>query len=281
MALQNLPNELLFLIASNLKTEADINSLSQVNHGVHTTIDPYLYEQNRLKLLLDHTASTSSDFTLSAIRQTYSGWTPLLLAATYGHAEVARLLLDNGMDPNASDSSFRPPLYMACLEGHAAVVNVLLENPNTRVNPLDKSDYIPFYEAVFRGNVGIAAALLAHGAHVSPTEEEGWTPLHSLVRLLVGRQEVNPNALYGQGTALQWAIECDCEDMIFTFSENGETLLLQTLIKGNDKMAKVFLDAEANPNIASRTWLTPAMLLEAPSKEARQGLVQQYHLSED
>ena len=68
---------------------------------------------------------------------------------------------------------------------------------------------------------------------------------------------------------------------IFTFSENGETLLLQTLIKGNDKMAKAFLDAGANPNIASRTWLTPAMLLEAPSKEARQGLVQQYHLFED
>lgn len=40
MALQNLPNELLLLIASNLKTEADINSLSQVNHGVHTNIDP-------------------------------------------------------------------------------------------------------------------------------------------------------------------------------------------------------------------------------------------------
>lgn len=253
MALQNLPNELLLLIASNLKTEADINSLSQVNHGVHTTIDPYLYEQNVdnsnssaliyaartghlltackalqagaefndksyayydvcaiseaarnvslevLKLLLDHTASTSSDFTLSAIRQTYSGWTPLLLAATYGHAEVAHLLLDNGMDPNASDSSFRTPLYMACLEGHAAVVNVLLENPNTRVNPLDKSDYIPLYEAVFRGNVGIAAALLAHGAHVSPTEEGGWTPLHSvmirknveMLRLFDGRQDVD------------------------------------------------------------------------------------------
>lgn len=152
-----------------------------------------------LKLLLDHAVSTSSDFTLSAIKQTYSGWTPLLLAATYGHAEVARVLLDNGLDPNVSDSSFRTPLYMACLDGYAPVVDVLLENPNTRVNPLNKSDYIPLYEAVFRGDVGIAAALLAHGAHVKPTEEWGWTPLHSatirknveMLRLFDGRRDLD------------------------------------------------------------------------------------------
>jgi len=39
---------------------------------------------------------------------------------------------------------------MACQEGHAAAVDALLVNPKTRVNPLNKSDYTPLYEAVRR-----------------------------------------------------------------------------------------------------------------------------------
>lgn len=49
------------------------------------------------------------------------------------------------------------------------------------------------------------------------------TENRELVRLLVGRQEVNPNALYGQGTALQWAVECDCEDMVELLLSDKQT----------------------------------------------------------
>lgn len=67
----------------------------------------------------------------------------------------------------------------------------------------------------------------------------------------------------------------------FNLSENGENPLLQALIQGNDNMARAFPDAGPYPNTTSRTWLTSAMLREAPSEEARQALVQQYHSSED
>lgn len=34
---------------------------------------------------------------------------------------------------------------------------------------------------------------------------------------------MNPNALYGQGTALQWAVECDCEDMVELLLSDKQT----------------------------------------------------------
>lgn len=114
-----------------------------------------------------------------------------------------------------------------------------------------------------------------------------------MLRLLINRQDVSPNALCWDKTPLQYAVEANREDMVelllrdkrvnpdFTLSENGETPLLQALIKNNEKMAKALLDAGANPNIASGTWLTPAMLLEAPDAEARQVLLERYSVSRE
>ncbi len=53
--------------------------------------------------------------------------TPLHIASTYGHPEVARLLLSSGCDMRALDSDLRTPLHKACQEGNEGVAFVLLE----------------------------------------------------------------------------------------------------------------------------------------------------------
>ena len=58
--------------------------------------------------------------------------------------------------------------------------------------------------------------------------------------------------------------------------ESGRTPLLDALIMNNDKIVALLLAAGANTKIADRMWLSPAMLLEAPSVEARYKLVQQH-----
>ena len=58
--------------------------------------------------------------------------------------------------------------------------------------------------------------------------------------------------------------------------ESGRTPLLDALIMNNDKIVALLLAAGANTRIADRMWLSPAMLLEAPSVEARYKLVQQH-----
>ena len=56
----------------------------------------------------------------------------LAWAAQYGHAEIVRLLLDAGEDPNRYNPerihSHSTPLHQAALAGHVDVVRVLLEH---------------------------------------------------------------------------------------------------------------------------------------------------------
>jgi ankyrin repeat protein len=58
---------------------------------------------------------------------------PLHFAASYGHTEVARLLLEAGADaaaaagPDADDNS---ALHLAAINGFADIVQLLLQQPN-------------------------------------------------------------------------------------------------------------------------------------------------------
>jgi ankyrin repeat protein len=89
------------------------------------------------------------------------GFTPLGLAAFFGHADAARLLLASGADPNLASRNAQ------------------------RVAPL--------HSAVAGGSVEIVRALLAHGADVHARQDLGFTALHGaaaegseeMVRLLL------------------------------------------------------------------------------------------------
>jgi uncharacterized protein len=57
----------------------------------------------------------------------HPGWTPLIYAATGGHADVARYLIDAGANVNAASPNGTTALMMAVRGGHAAVVDLLLD----------------------------------------------------------------------------------------------------------------------------------------------------------
>jgi ankyrin repeat protein len=99
----------------------------------------------------------------------------LVLAAQHGHAEVVRLLLDAGEDPNRynpdGNHSHSTPLHQSALAGHTTVVRLLVE----RGARLDIKDTIyqgtPLSWAIYAGQTGIETYLRAHGAKT--TEELG------------------------------------------------------------------------------------------------------------
>ena len=49
-------------------------------------------------------------------------------AASEGHLEVVRLLVENGANVNARDENGRTPLFRAADEGHLDIVRLLVEN---------------------------------------------------------------------------------------------------------------------------------------------------------
>ncbi len=97
----------------------------------------------------------------------------LALAAQHGHAEIVRLLLDAGEDPNRynpkGNHGHSTPLHQAALMAHEEVVRLLVE----RGARLDIKDTIyhgtPLDWAVHCGKDEIAKYLRGHGA---PTSEE-------------------------------------------------------------------------------------------------------------
>jgi ankyrin repeat protein len=99
----------------------------------------------------------------------------LALAAQHGHADIVRLLLDAGEDPNRynpdGNHSHSTPLHQAVCAGHEAVVRLLVE----RGARLDIQDTIyhgtPLGWAAYCGKTEIEKYLRAQGAETGDEPE--------------------------------------------------------------------------------------------------------------
>lgn len=92
-----------------------------------------------------------------------SSCTPLFVAATRGHWQIVRVLIEAGANPNASQSCGSTPLFYAAFNGHLAVVRVLiLGNADPRmgkkISPLETSR--PLDVAAQNGHSGVVRELI-------------------------------------------------------------------------------------------------------------------------
>ena len=89
--------------------------------------------------------------------------TPLGEAASFGHKEVAQLLLQKGADPNRVDNFGQTPLYWAAITGHRGVAEILLDG-GADVNRAVSSGNPLLHRAAMRGHKDVVALLLERGA---------------------------------------------------------------------------------------------------------------------
>ncbi|KAL8596804.1 hypothetical protein ACOMHN_053900 [Nucella lapillus] len=82
-----------------------------------------------LQSLLQHCAdkNISVDVNCKGHKKSNRGWTPLHLAAYFGHAAVARILLEAGAVVNVINSAGDTPLHRAAYTGREDIVSLLLE----------------------------------------------------------------------------------------------------------------------------------------------------------
>ena len=102
------------------------------------------------------------------------GWTPLHLAAFYGHREAATVLLDHGADAAAvsTNGMANQPLHAAAAGRHLELVELLLAHgadPNARQH----GGWTPLQAAARHGDAAMARVLLAHGADVEALSDDG------------------------------------------------------------------------------------------------------------
>ena len=120
-----------------------------------------------LKLDRDAVRSHSSD-----------GWTPLHLAAHFGHAGVVRILLDNGADIEAvaQNGIANRPLHAALAGKESSEVFELLLARGADVNAKAEAEATPLHLAAARGNMQFTRRLLELKADPAARMTDGKLP---------------------------------------------------------------------------------------------------------
>ena len=111
---------------------------------------------------------------------TYStdGWTPLHLAAFFGHAKIAEFLLGHGADVAARsrNGNSNTPLHAALAGNHKFVAGLLM-GAGADVDAQDHEGWRPLHLAAFNNNLDAMKTLIAQGADVTAVNKEGKSPL--------------------------------------------------------------------------------------------------------
>lgn len=105
----------------------------------------------------------SGDFDSSSSETATSS--PLHFAADRGHTELAKLFLEKGVSPDATDEEFGTPLQAAAYNGHSDVVELLLEM-GANINAQASVFGTVLQAAAYGGHLGLVKFLLDAKADV-------------------------------------------------------------------------------------------------------------------
>ncbi len=128
-------------------------------------------ELERVERLIASDASAVNSFSAD-------GWTPLHLAAFFGHAKIVELLIAHSADVLARSrgENGNTPLHAALAGNHKFVAGVLIGH-GADVNAPDAQGWRPLHLAAANNNMDAIEALIAQGADVHAPNGEAKTAL--------------------------------------------------------------------------------------------------------
>ena len=108
----------------------------------------------------------------------HDGWTPLHLAAFFGHPEAAQALLGAGADIaiRSNNTMNNMPLHAAMAGRNGEVIRLLVEQ-GAPVNAQQHGGWTPLHAAAQNGDAEMVGYLLEHGAAVGQRADNNQAPL--------------------------------------------------------------------------------------------------------
>ncbi|MEW5297250.1 MAG: hypothetical protein WDW36_000474 [Sanguina aurantia] len=151
---------------------------------------------------LEEVAALISQLTCDINMPGPDGDTALHLASLYGHADIVRLLLANGGDPDVvNESDCSTPLHDAAAGGYDPILLMLLAKAHADIlNATDEDGDTPLHNAARGGHKSTVELLLSRGADPRTLNLEGNTPAgeaeHQVVMqlLTLAQQEAETSA---------------------------------------------------------------------------------------
>jgi uncharacterized protein len=153
-------------------------------------------------------------------------------------ASTVKNLLQRGLDPNTRDENGQHGLFIALRESSLKAAKTLIDWPKTDLNAANKANETPLMMAVLKGQVAMAAAMLAKEADVN---KPGWAPLHYAAT--AGNIELITLLLENHAYI-------DAE------SPNGSTPLMMAAQYGTPSAVKLLLEEGADPLLKNQLGLT-------------------------
>lgn len=187
--------------------------------------------------------------------------TPLIVAATKGHAKAVEALLEQGANVKKRDKLRRTALLQAVKNGHADIASVLLAHGADPNDP-DSSKNAPLHYCCAYGWWQCTDLLLGCGADINAANDWKLPPL--LVALLKGHFGLVKHLLEVPG------VDVNCKD------EEGRTLLSRSVdmlsASTLEQMEDLLQHRHADPNLPDLQGLTPLHHLAHRSKPIFPGL---------
>jgi Ankyrin repeats (many copies)/Zinc finger, ZZ type len=156
------------------------------------------------------------------------GKTVLHYAASWGHLETVKVLLDRNADINAKSYEGETPLLASMAHMGTPEIAFLILERGADVNPQwTSSGYTALHVAVLRGHSKLVKALLEKGANINKQTHLGLSPVHlatyqfnaDVVKILLDHDaDVQLKATNGMN-ALQFALSHAVVDIIWVLSE--------------------------------------------------------------
>jgi ankyrin repeat protein len=170
---------------------------------------------------------------------------PLTVAISAGDAEMVRILLAGGANPNLVQMYGSTAMSYAVGERHTEIIPQLLA-AGAKAMPTDDSGHTPLGGAAAHGNIETLEVLVAAGARVQP-HPAGYSPLHAAVR-------------NGQFEAAQWLLAHGAD--IDARDEGRETALHVAIERDEVELALALIAAGADPDVqtSDEKRVTPLIL---------------------